>query len=70
MKVGPMAPKAQQPSTGSGASPVAGLPLRVACVDMGSNAIRIVAAELRNEKDHEVVLHLRGGGELLLEGGP
>ncbi len=35
--------------TGNGAEP-ASYPLRVACVDMGSNAIRFLAAEFSNRK--------------------
>jgi len=32
-----------------------GFPLRVACVDMGSNAIRFLAAEFSSEREHEVL---------------
>ena len=39
-----------------GSLPVASFPLKVACVDMGSNAIRFIAAEFRGDKDHEVLL--------------
>ena len=40
--------------TGSGAEP-AGFPLRVACVDMGSNAIRFLAAEFSDETEYTVL---------------
>ena len=33
----------------------ASFPLRVACVDMGSNAIRFIAAEFRSETEYEVL---------------
>ena len=34
---------------------VAAFPLRVACVDMGSNAIRFLAAEFSSELDYTVL---------------
>jgi len=40
--------------TGNGAEP-ASFPLRVACVDMGSNAIRFLAAEFSDETEYTVL---------------
>jgi len=41
-----------------------GFPLRVACIDMGSNAIRFVAAEFVNDTEHQVLVSERSAVRL------